>query len=146
MEKLRWQYRFDNFKRAYFLLQEAAESCEEGSLSQLAKEGMIQRFEYCMELAWKSIKDYLEFRNVVFEQITPSAVIKKAFAAKLIQDGEGWMKALAARNKMSHTYDFKKFEAVIQEITQKYLACFGQLYETLAAEYQNLQDEGSRGS
>ncbi len=108
-EKPRWRYRFDNFKRAYFLLQEAADRYDEKSLDQLGKEGMIQRFEVCTELAWKTMKDYLEHQNVVFSQVTPNAVIKEAVAAKLIDDGEGWMMALDARNKMSHTYDFKKF-------------------------------------
>ena len=59
-EKKRWQYRFDNFKRACFLLQEAAGRNREGGLDQLAKEGMIQRFEYCMELAWKTMKQQID--------------------------------------------------------------------------------------
>ena len=139
-EKLRWQYRFDNFKRAYILLQEAADRYYEGDMRQLEKEGMIQRFEYCMELSWKTIKDYLEYQNVVFSQVTPTATIKEAVAAKLIQDGEGWMEALDARNKMSHTYDFKKFEAVIKQICERYLGCFGQLYETLATKDSELGD------
>ena len=134
-EKLRWQYRFDNFKRSYFLLQEAAEKYREKSLDQLGKEGMIHRFEICMELSWKTIKDYLEYKGIVFNQITPSAVIKEAAAAKLLDDGEAWMRALDARNKMSHTYDFKKFEDVLEQVTAKYLHCFGQIYETLAMEY-----------
>lgn len=50
-EKKRWQYRFDNFSRAYFLLREAVEKNEAGELEQLAKEGLIRRFKFCMELA-----------------------------------------------------------------------------------------------
>ena len=134
-EKQRWQYRFDNFKRAYFLLREAAESDQGDGLSQLEKEGMIQRFEYCTELAWKTIKDYLESQNVVFEQITPRAVLKEAVATKFISNGEDWMRALDARNKMSHTYDLKQFERVIKEIEEKYLRYFGELYEKLSVEY-----------
>jgi len=134
--QLRWQYRFDNFKRAYFLLQEASERCQKGRLDQLAKEDMIQRFEYCMELAWKTIKDYLESQNVIFKQITPHSIIKEAIISKLIDDGEIWMQALDARNKMSHTYDFKKFEVVIDQINKKYLHCFGNLYETLSQKLQ----------
>ena len=134
-EKKRWEYRFDNFKRAYFLLQEAVEIDRENQLTQLAKEGMIQRFEYCTELAWKTIKDYLESQNIVFQQITPRTVLKEAIAAKFVSNGEDWMSALDARNKMSHTYDFKKFELVIISIKEKYLACFGELYEKLAREY-----------
>ena len=138
-EKPRWQYRFDNFKRAYFLLQEAADSNRDGELEQLAKEGMVQRFEYCMELAWKTVKDYLESQGVVFGQITPRAVLKDAIAAKLLTDGEGWMQALDARNKMSHTYNFRTFDAVIEDIQDRYLACFGELYETLS-EADNTDD------
>ena len=139
-EQARWHYRFDNFKRAYFLLQEAAESHQGGQLSQLAKEGMIQRFEYCTELAWKTIKDYLESQNVVFEQITPRAVLKEAIAAKLISNGEDWMSALDARNKMSHLYDFKQFDAVIDQIASTYLNCFGELYEKLSGPERDVGD------
>ncbi len=135
-EKKRWHYRFDNFQRAYFLLQEAAERNQDGQLDQLAKEGMIQRFEYCTELAWKTIKDYLESQNVVFEQITPRAVLREAVAAKLISNGEDWMNALDARNKMSHTYDVQKFDAVIEKIATRYLNCFAELYETLSMAYR----------
>jgi nucleotidyltransferase substrate binding protein (TIGR01987 family) len=127
-EKPRWQYRFDNFKRAYLLLREGIEASQERTLSQLEKEGLIQRFEYTMELAWKTMKDYLEFQNVVFAQITPRAIVKEAFSAKLISDGQVWMDALDARNKMSHTYNFTQFEAVIQDIQSRYLEAIGTLY------------------
>lgn len=137
-EKHRWQYRFANFKRAYVLLQEAHTAYARGDTNQLEQEGMIQRFEYCVELAWKVMKDYLEYRNVVFAQITPAAVMKEAIAAKLITDGEGWMRALDARNKMSHTYRFDVFEEVLVDIDARYLACFGQLYEILAVEDMRL--------
>jgi nucleotidyltransferase substrate binding protein (TIGR01987 family) len=132
-DKPRWQYRFDNFKRAYILLQEAIETSQERPLSQLEKEGVIQRFEYTMELAWKTMTDYLEAQNVVLAHITPRAVIKEAFAAKLINDGQVWMDALDARNKLSHTYDFKTFEAVIVDIRTRYLLAINQLYTDLLA-------------
>ena len=133
-EKQRWQYRFANFKRGYFLLQEANDLYHENKLDQLGKEGMVQRFEYCTELAWKTMKDYLESQNMVFAQITPRTVIKEAIAAKLIEGGEEWMNLLDARNEMSHTYNLKKFEAVIKQIDEKYIRCFGDLYEKLAEE------------
>ena len=131
-EKKRWQYRFANFKRAYFLLQEALELLHEGKLDQLAQEGLIQRFEYCTELAWKTIKDYLESQNIIFTQLTPRAVIKEGVATQFIERGEDWINLLDARNKMSHTYDFEEFEAVIEEIKDRYILCFSDLYEKLA--------------
>ena len=133
-QKPRWQYRFDNFKRAYVLLREAIEQTEERQLTQLEREGIIQRFEYTIELSWKTMKDYLEFQNVVLDQTTPRAIVKEAFSAKLIQDGQVWMDALDARNKMSHTYDFKKFEEVIEDIKKHYLAVVEALYFKLLEE------------
>lgn len=127
-ETPRWKYRFDNYKRAFILLREAIEQIDEGGLSQLEKEGLIQRFEYSMELAWKVMKDYLESENIVFDQITPRVVIRKAFEAKLVSDGQTWMDALDARNKMSHTYDFHKFEEVIEQIQQRYLGVMDELH------------------
>lgn len=131
IEQARWQYRFENFKRAFLLLREAI---EQETLSQLEQEGTIQRFEYTMELAWKVMKDYLESQNVVFDQITPRAVIRKAFEAGLIQDGETWQNALDARNKMSHTYNFETFGQVIADIREHYLRVLDKLYFFLLEE------------
>ena len=132
--KPRWQYRFDNYKRAFSLLREAVEENAERPLSQLEKEGVIQRFEYSMELAWKVMADYLEHDKVVFDTKTPRIVVRKAFEANLISDGQTWMDALDARNKMSHTYDFKKFEVVIADIQSKYLTAMDDLYTRLMGE------------
>src|SRR5690242_4062803 len=101
-EKPRWQLRFDNFSRAYFLLREALEETTERQVSLLEKEGIIQRFEYTVELAWKTMKDYLEFNNLVFSEVTPRSVVREAFSARIISDGQVWMDMLDARNKMSH--------------------------------------------
>jgi nucleotidyltransferase substrate binding protein (TIGR01987 family) len=127
-ENPRWIYRFDNYKRAFGLLREAIETMEERELTQLEKEGIIQRFEYTWELAWKLLKDYLEHEGVTLDKITPASVIRAAFEAKIIKDGEMWMKALDDRNKMSHVYNLKKFEDVIEEIQKHYLALFDELH------------------
>ncbi|MDR2893320.1 MAG: nucleotidyltransferase substrate binding protein [Deltaproteobacteria bacterium] len=116
----RWLYRFNNYKRAFGLLREAMES--EKALTQLEKEGCIQRFEYAFELAWKVMKDYLESEGLVIAPLTPANVIRMAFEARIIADGQVWMDALDARNKMSHTYDLTMFENTIADIRSSYLA------------------------
>lgn len=131
-QKPRWQYRFDNFKRAYFSLQEAVALRADRGLTELEKEGVIQRFEYTMDLGWKTIKDYLESQNLIFDEITPRVIIKTAFETKFISQGETWLEALDTRNKMSHTYNSKEFELAIKQIAEKYLDCFSELYEKLA--------------
>jgi nucleotidyltransferase substrate binding protein (TIGR01987 family) len=122
----RWLNRFKNYKRAFILLREAIEAKKD--LTQLGEEGCIQRFEYSFELAWKTMKDYLEWEWVSLTLITPLYVIKAAFEARLIQDGQVWMDALDARNKMSHTYDFSKFEQVIDDISRRYLEAMEEIY------------------
>ena len=47
---IRWQQRFDNFDRALGLLREALANGP-AALNQLEKEGVVQRFEYTLELA-----------------------------------------------------------------------------------------------
>ncbi len=90
---VRWKQRFENFERAFGLLKEAfAQAPTE--MSDLEKEGAIHRFKYAFDLAWKILKDYLVDSGVVFDQITPRSVIKQAFAAKIIQDGQSWIDML----------------------------------------------------
>jgi nucleotidyltransferase substrate binding protein (TIGR01987 family) len=124
----RWLYRFDNYKRAFGLLREAMEIIESRPLTQLEKEGVIQRFEYSWELAWKLIKDYLEHEGVVLDKITPAAVLRAGFEARVISNGDVWMQALDARNKMAHSYNFKQFETVIAQIRTSYFALFDELH------------------
>ena len=127
----RWQYRFENFRKAYFLLCEAVEDVE--NLTQLEQEGLVQHFEFCTELAWKTIKDYLESENIIFKQRTPRAILKEAIALDFLAHGQTWLDILDACNKMFHTYDFKSFQDVVDEIAREYITCFRELYETLSS-------------
>lgn len=125
---IRWKQRFDNFDRAFILLREV---CERGvaSLSQLEREGAVQRFEFAFELGWKTLKDYLEENGVIVDLVTPRNVIKEAFAAKLLDDGQVWIDMMLHRNLLSHTYDFKTFEVVLQAVEQRYFPAFDRLHE-----------------
>jgi len=134
-QDIRWQQRFNNFQRAFLLLREAMEK-DSNQLSQLEKEGIIQRFEYTFELAWKVLKDKMENDGIVLDQISPKAVVRQAFAAKYIQTPETWLKMIGDRNLMSHTYDFAKFEEVIETIRHQYLPMLDEWYLALLTEIQ----------
>jgi nucleotidyltransferase substrate binding protein (TIGR01987 family) len=142
-EPPRWHYRFANYRRAFLLLREAL---DEEELSQLEREGTIQRFEYTMELAWKVMKDYLETQNVVLPQVTPRAVIRAAFEAQLIADGEAWMDALDDRNKMSHTYSFERFEEVLDRVRGRYLTAMDDLHLLLFDELEGRKPSSRTGT
>ena len=120
MEDIRWQQRFQNFKRAFALLSEAMDQ-DISRLNQLEKEGAIQRFEFTFELAWKVLKDKMEHDGLTIDQISPRAVVRLAYQANYIDDAEVWLRMIGDRNLMSHTYDSAKFEAVLQSVAREYL-------------------------
>ena len=128
---IRWKQRFQNYGRAYQLLREPFERSGLEQLSELEKEGLIQRFEYSNELAWKTMKDYLQENGVTISPVTPRAVIKAAFAAGVVEDGQVWVDMMLHRNLLSHTYDFSKFGEVLKALEVHYLKAFEQLYDWL---------------
>lgn len=130
---IRWQQRFANFKRAFLLLREAIEQ-DPSQLSQLEKEGIIQRFEYTFELAWKVLKDKMENDGIVLDKISPKSVVRQAYAAKYINDPDTWLKMIGDRNLTGHTYDFAKFEEIIQSVRDSYLPLLDDWYLELLTE------------
>lgn len=95
--------RFIQFKNALDRLDEVIKFYEEDN-SQITVDAMIQRFEFCTELSWKLLKDYLKYENIG-EFYSPRSVVKEAYANKIIDDGELWLDMLEDRNLTSHTYD-----------------------------------------
>lgn len=125
---IRWKQRFANLDQAYELLEEALRRGI-GSLNQLEKEGLTQRFEYTFELAWKTLKDYLEESGIQLSIVTPREVLKEAFAANVISDGAQWIRML------DHV---KRFELAIQELDASYIV----LISELIAFFRSKLDEG----
>jgi nucleotidyltransferase substrate binding protein (TIGR01987 family) len=141
-EEIRWHFRFRNFSRALRRLQDALQDGAE-ALNELEQEGVIQRFEYTFELAWNTLKDRLEHDGVVLSPVTPRAVIRSAFQAKLISEGERWIDMLGDRNRMSHMYDSDTFDAIIKEIEQRYLERLNELHVRLSREMAEQETEAS---
>ena len=136
----RWVQRFENFSRAFILLREGIELLQSPDVPSIVREGVVQRFEYTWELAWKTLKDYLVFKKVTLDKVTTAEVIRTAFEAGYIQDGQDWMDALDARNKMSHVYSQDAFDQVIKDIQHRYFKLFDTLYEMLLVERVKLMD------
>lgn len=123
---VRWKQRAQNFDRAVALLRDALKNGPE-ALNDLEKEGTARRFEYTVELAWKTLKDYLEHNGVQLTPVTPRGVIKAAFAARLIPDGQVWIDILDRRNLLSHTYDQSLLSETLTEIHTRYLPAIERL-------------------
>jgi len=63
-QDVRWIQRFTHFVKALSQLKEAVELAQQRPLSRLEAQGMIQAFEFTHELAWNTLKDFLEDRGV----------------------------------------------------------------------------------
>jgi nucleotidyltransferase substrate binding protein (TIGR01987 family) len=106
-QDIRWQQRFQNFAKAFARLKESLE--EEDELNELERNGVVQRFEFTLELAWKTLKDYMQNEGLEF-QLTPKGTIRQAMQSGLIDYGQTLIDALITRNELAHDYDGEKFE------------------------------------
>ena len=128
-KNIRWKQRFNNFSKAYKLLSGVFEERKIEELSLLEREGIIQRFEYTYELAWKTLKDYLEYgRNLNNTDITARNVFKEAYSAGIIKEQNIFIDMMLSRNLLSHTYDFGKFKEVVIKIENNYLEVLEDLH------------------
>lgn len=135
---LRWQQRFSNYKKALQQLGEAIALSNTRELSNLEKQGLIQAFEYTHELAWSTLKDFLEHKGQ--KDIYGSRdASRKAFQLGIIEDGEIWMDMIQSRNKTSHTYNRETAEEIVTAVTTRYYELFISLAEKLTEQLLNAE-------
>ncbi len=125
---IRWQQRFENFEHSYLLLERTVAIPKP---TEAERGGLIQFFEVSFELAWKTLKDYLESEG--FAPKTPRDTLKQAFQSGLLADGQSWMKMLDDRNLMAHVYDDSESQKVERLIRVYYFPQLKALYATLKA-------------
>ncbi len=69
----------------------------------LAIDGTIKRFEFALELTWKTLKRLLDAQG---RRVSlPREVLKHAYAAGWLDDETAWLQMLKDRNETSHIYD-----------------------------------------
>jgi nucleotidyltransferase substrate binding protein (TIGR01987 family) len=122
-QDIRWIQRFQNFKRAFQQLSAAVELAEERDLSELEQQGLIQAFEFTHELAWNTLKDFLESRGTT-KLFGSKDATRAAFTAGLIEDASAWMEMIDSRNKSTHTYESGTAEAIARLIISSYQLAF----------------------
>lgn len=140
-EKLRWQYRFETYSSVLSLLRRIVELNQTKGfpdfpedLPDIVKESLVHRFELTLELAWKTLKDYLESEGIKITSATPRDVIVEAIAANIITRREDWMAALDDRNTISHVYSRAAYEQVVKNIEQNHLSLLEQFHKRLLGE------------
>ena len=138
---VRWQQRFQNFDKAFLKLKEAM---EEEELNELERNGLVQRFEFTLELAWKTMKDFLEEKGFSFKP-APKDTFRQAQQAKFIDYAQELIDGLDIRNELSHDYDGKKFEKSEEQLRHETFPSLEKLYsffiEQMNANQLNLFDD-----
>lgn len=128
--QIRWVQRLSTFGRALSRLTEVVDLYHGRSLSNLEKDGMIQRFEYTLEAAWKLLKNYAEYQNG--EQVMGSRdAIRKAFAMGIIENSNPWFDMVESRNLTSHVYDEDTEADIIDKIITTYYPILQDLFDSL---------------
>lgn len=124
--------RIENYKHAFAQLEDAVKRYLASPQDTLYRDGLIQRFEFTVELAWKSLREYLEDQGVILAVSSPRAVLKEAYAVGVIDDADAWNAILTVRNLTSHVYD----EATAAEIARQICEDFISSLRDLLLRYQ----------
>ena len=122
---IRWIQRFNNFNKAFVQLKDAVELSKKRPLSKLEGQGLIQAFEYTHEMAWNTLKDFLEERGAKNLYGSRDAT-REAFQTGLIEHGEVWMDMINSRNLTSHTYNEETALQIVSATIHSYYGEFAE--------------------
>jgi len=90
----------EEFREAITRLTEALEKPKD----EFMRDSAIKRFEFSFDLAWKTIKAFMETKGVFCA--SPVACFKEAYRQRLIPYDDIWIQEMIeTRNKTVHSYD-----------------------------------------
>ena len=126
--------RFEQRREDYFnALERLKEAVKQGD-SDIIIDGILHRFEFTFEFAWKTLKDYLEYLGITNKVGSPREIIQTGYKQGIIEDGESWIKMMLSRNSLSHIYDEKTSREIYEYIVSEYIDLFENLKKKLNEE------------
>lgn len=128
----RYRTKLENFENAVARLREGVQAYQQAP-AKIVRDGVIQRFEFTCELAWKTTREFLLEQNFT-ELNSPKATMRQAFTYGLIDDEAAWIALLNARNQTSHIYDDATAQEIYDQIGTQYVALFDDLLARLKRE------------
>ncbi|CAL7961933.1 hypothetical protein MIDIC_340026 [Alphaproteobacteria bacterium] len=97
MDKKHWQDSLQTLGQAIQKLQEALDKTTARLEDiEIYRDATIQRFKFTVELFWKVLKKFLNYERL--EANTPREVLKKGYAAQIIDKEEMWLGMMSDRN------------------------------------------------
>ena len=92
--------------------------------------GLVGLYEITFEQSWKMMKEILQ--NHGYEEgatRSPKIILKTAYKAGMIKDEELWLRALQARNNVTHSYNQKIALGIVSEAKNEFYKMFVELKE-----------------
>ncbi len=103
-------------------------------LDAVFQDSLIQRFKYCYEISWKTLKEYLVYSG--YETSTsPRNVLKSAYQNSIIDNEEVWLNMISDRNVSSHEYNENEIEDSALRIKNSYIFEFQALIQKLKEDF-----------
>lgn len=125
--------RFSNYSKALAKLSEIhLKNISE--IDEITRDAYFQRYEFTIELAWKLVKDILEFEQIVTK--TPRESIKEAVKANILSDFYIWDEMLTTRNYSSHNYDEQEIQAIFPKIYNQFYPELISLQKYVSTKYK----------
>jgi len=103
---------FESFKKSLQRLDEVLKE----EKTPTTRDAAIQRFEFTVELAWKSIQQFLRSQKIICR--SPKECLQESFKFGLIEDNPLWLKMIDDRNLTSHTYNEELVDQIYNRLPQ----------------------------
>jgi len=123
-----FKYSFEQFNKALSQLSDGVKKTKD----QLDRDGVIQRFEFTFELAWKTLKLFLLAQGIISK--SPAEALKESYKFGLIKDEEIFLDMLEDRNQTTHIYSEEISKAIFTRIKKSYLPSLKKLSKELKKE------------
>ena len=103
------------------------EQITDPALKKAVRDGCIQRYEFCVELAWKVAGKIMGSTSTA-----ANTIVREMARDGLINDPEVWFNFIKFRNLSSHTYNDERAAAVFA-VAETFLAVGSDLLRQLMA-------------
>lgn len=109
-------FKIDALKKAISQFEQGVMRSLDNPQDELIRDGVIQRFEYTMDLTWKLLNRFLKNYIGIDENSirTKKDIFREAAKQNLIFNAENWFTYYEARNQTSHDYDSEKACAIYE--------------------------------
>ena len=115
--------KYDNYVKCLTVLSNADR--QKSLADEIYRMGVIGQFNLTFELAWKAVKETLEFHGVNLEITgSPREILKSAFSISFLSDEDIWLDMLKKRNISIHVYDESAAIELVNLIFDSYIVAF----------------------